>query len=194
MMNRENDVILAVLKLSRAMRRCPPDPAEHPFPPAVGRLMECIAANPGVSSRDLCEMLDLRPSSLSEMLARAESDGLAVRTVNEEDRRLQRVNLSEKGRALVTRMQEAREADIAKKTACFTDEEKAQFCSLCNRLSEHMESLAADIPDFMRRPPRHHGPFPPHEGPEEYGDAPDSPPEPPRPGRLRLPPNAKIRC
>ena len=194
MMNRENDVILAVLKLSRAMRRCPPDPAEHPFPPAVGRLMECIAANPGVSSRDLCEMLDLRPSSLSEMLARAESDGLAVRTVNEEDRRLQRVNLSEKGRALVTRMQEAREADIAKKTACFTDEEKAQFCSLCNRLSEHMESLAADIPDYMRRPPRHHGPFPPHEGPEEYGDAPDSPPEPPRPGRLRLPPNAKIRC
>ena len=194
MMNRENDVILAVLKLSRAMRRCPPDPAEHPFPPAVGRLMECIAANPGVSSRDLCEMLDLRPSSLSEMLARAESDGLAVRTVNEEDRRLQRVNLSEKGRALVTRMQEAREADIAKKTACFTDEEKAQFCSLCNRLSEHMESLAADIPDYMRRPPRHHGPFPPHEGPEEYGDAPDSPSEPPRPGRLRLPPNAKIRC
>ena len=152
MSNRDADVILACLKLSRAMRRCPPDPAEHPFPPAVGRLMECIAANPGVSSRDLCEMLDLRPSSLSEMLARAESDGLAVRTVNEEDRRLQRVNLSEKGRALVTRMQEAREADIAKKTACFTDEEKAQFyidydypTAMAETMLPYIESSLASI-------------------------------------------------
>ena len=77
-MNKENDVILAVLKLSRAMRRCtppPPPPAglsgpEGPGPdhpgrpapcaPAVGRLLACVAENPNVSSRDLCEILDLR--------------------------------------------------------------------------------------------------------------------------------------
>ena len=83
------DVILACLKLSRAMRRCPPQqgPHPHPFPPAVGRLLECAAANPGVSSRELCEALDLRPSSLSEILARAEHDGLLSRTVDEKDRR-----------------------------------------------------------------------------------------------------------
>ena len=64
-MNHENNIIQAALKLSRAMRRCPPPPAEHPFPPAVGRLLACVAENPHVSSRDLCEFLDLRPSSLS---------------------------------------------------------------------------------------------------------------------------------
>ena len=75
-MNPDARVIFSILKLSRAMRRCPPPRGGHPFPPAIGRLLECVAAAPGVSSRELCEALDLRPSSLSEMLARAEEDSL----------------------------------------------------------------------------------------------------------------------
>ena len=95
-MNHENNIIQAALKLSRAMRRCPPPPAEHPFPPAVGRLLACVAENPHVSSRDLCEFLDLRPSSLSEMLARAESEGWITRATDENDRR--RLELSMQAR------------------------------------------------------------------------------------------------
>ena len=199
MINRENDVILAVLKLSRAMRRCPPDPGRPPFPPAVGRLLECVAENSNVSPRELCEMLDVRPSSLSEMLARAEGEGWIARTADEEDRRIQRVSLSEKGRAAVTRMREAREADYEKKTACFSEEEKAQFCALSNRLSDHMESLAADIPEFMRRPRHGRPPFPP-EGefggmpPRPAEEGPEKPPRFPRPDLPQNPPNKRIKC
>ena len=177
MTENENDVILAVLKLSRALRRCPPPPMEHPFPPAVGRFLACVADHPQVSSRDLCELLDLRPSSLSEILTRSESEGLITRAVDEEDRRMQRVSLSPKGAELVARLRESREADLRKKTACFTEEEKAQFCALSNKLSEHLESLASDVPEQFRCPPHgpHHGPGP---GP---GPRPPFPPE----GRLR---------
>lgn len=200
-MNKENDVILAVLKLSRAMRRCaPPPPPPHgrpgpecpgpghpgpmgpggpgpegPFPgghpgpgrpapcaPAVGRLLSCLAENPHVSSRDLCEILDLRPSSLSEMLTRAEGEGWITRAVDEEDRRVQRIDLSPKGKSFVEEMESAREKDYQRKTACFTEEEKAQFCALCNRLSEHLESLALDLPKEQPRPDsRPRRPFPP---------------------------------
>lgn len=188
-MNKENDVILAVLKLSRAMRRCtppPPPPAgrsgpEGPVPdhpgrpatcaPAVGRLLACVAENPNVSSRDLCEILDLRPSSLSEILTRAESEGWITRTVDEADRRVQRVNLSSGGRSFIEQMEAAREKDLERKTACFTEEEKAQFCALCDRLSSHLESLALDLPEF---PPR--------------------PEQPPRRPRKPFPPGGKIRC
>ena len=103
MMNRDSDVILASLKLARAMRRCPPERREYPFPPAIGRLLECAAQNPGVSSRELCEFLDLRPSSLSEMLARAEAEGLLTRATDEADRRIQRIRLSEKGQNIFSR-------------------------------------------------------------------------------------------
>ena len=190
-MNHENNIIQAALKLSRAMRRCPPPPAEHPFPPAVGRLLACVAENPHVSSRDLCEFLDLRPSSLSEMLARAESEGWITRATDENDRRIQRVDLSEKGKAFIEKMEEARRQDLERRSSCFTEEEKAQFCALCDKLSGHLESMSVGAPPrFLRGP---HCPPPPgfRKGPDfpgkpEEDDTPDQP-------FLRFP-KGKIRC
>lgn len=151
--NMDVNVVLSILKLSRAMRRCPPPRKEFPFPPAIGRLLECVAANPGISSRDLCEALDLRPSSLSETLARAESDGLLTRSAVEEDRRMQHITLSEKGLVTVREMEEMRLEDAKKKASCLTEEEKKQFCALCEKLSGHIESLALDLPEGMMPPP-----------------------------------------
>ena len=177
----DHDVILASLKLARAMRRCPPERGESPFPPAVGRLLACAAENPGVSSRELCELLDVRPSSLSEMLARAEADSLLTRTVDEADKRIQRITLSEKGSRLISELKAARDEDARKKTSCLTEEEKKQFCELCNRLSEHIERLALDLPEDRRMLPPPPGPDFPHPGP-----GPDGPrPFPPRGPRFR---------
>ena len=198
-LNPDTRVILSMLKLSRALRRCPPDPAKPPFPPAIGRLLECVAAHSGVSSRELCELLDLRPSSLSEMLTRAEQEGWILRETNTEDRRLQRITLSEKGQEWVSGLKKAREADAAQKTACLTAEEKETFCALCDRLADHMETLA---PEWVRRrpgpgfpPPREVPPFP-VPGPEPDADCkPDAGCRPdPRPGRPPFPPETRFRC
>ena len=191
MRNIDNDVILASLKLARAMRRCPPERGEAPFPPAVGRLLACAADNPGVSSRELCELLDVRPSSLSEMLTRAEADGLLTRAVDENDRRIQRITLSEKGQRLITDMETARDLDARKKTACFTEEEKEQFIALANKLSEHMERLALDLPEDRRMPPR---PFPPHDpGPRHCPRGPEDE-DPDFPVRPPFPPEGRFKC
>ena len=152
MSNRDGDVILACLKLARAMRRIPPERREYPFPPAVGRLLDCAAKNPGVSSRELCEFLDVRPSSLSEMLSRAEAEGFITRTVDEADRRIQRIALSDKGQKAVSDMENARNAEAQKMTSALTEEEKEQFCALCDKLSTHMERLALDLPEDRRIP------------------------------------------
>ena len=185
--NLDSDVILAYLKLSRAMRRCPPERKDLPFPPAVGRLLECAAANPGVSSRELCEALDLRPSSLSEILVRAENDGLLCRTVDENDRRVQRVSLTPGGSAVVADMEKVRNEDAKKKTSCLTEEEKKQFCSLCNRLSEHIEKLALELPEGLM--PDHPGLH--HSGPRHPGE---DRPGPEGPGRPPFPPGRRFRC
>ena len=187
MTNLNNDVMIASLKLARAMRRCPPERGAHPFPPAVGRLLACAAENPGVSSRELCEILDLRPSSLSEILSRAEADGLLTRAVDESDRRVQRISLSEKGQKAVADMEAARDLDARKKTACFTDAEKEQFIALCEKLSGHIERLALDLPEDRRMPP----PPPPGPGPHcgprrPEDDRPDNPCHPPFPPEVRF--------
>ena len=185
--NLDSDVILAYLKLSRAMRRCPPERKDLPFPPAVGRLLECAAANPGVSSRELCEALDLRPSSLSEILVRAENDGLLCRTVDENDRRVQRVSLTPGGSAVVADMEKVRNEDAKKKTSCLTEEEKKQFCSLCNRLSEHIEKLALELPEGLM--PDHPGLH--HSGPRHPGE---DRPGPEGPGHPPFSPGGRFRC
>ena len=192
-MNHNSDVILAALKLARAMRRCPPERREYPFPPAVGRLLVCAADNPGVSSRELCELLDLRPSSLSEMLSRAEADGFLTRTVDEADRRVQHITLTEKGRRAVEEMEAARDQEAQKKTACFTEEEKQQFCALCDKLSNYLERLSLDLPEGMMPPP------PP--GPRPDFEPPFPPPfpgpggeKPEKPKRPHINPNARIKC
>ena len=183
MRNPDCDVILASLKLARAMRRCPPERGESPFPPAIGRLLACAAENPGVSSRELCELLDVRPSSLSEMLARAETDGLLTRAVDEDDRRIQRITLSGKGSRLVTEMETARDEDARKKTSCLTEEEKRQFCVLCDRLSEHIERLALDLPESRRMPPPPPGHGPHGFPPRPDGDRREGPVFPPHPDK-----------
>ena len=192
MSNRDGDVILACLKLARAMRRIPPERREYPFPPAVGRLLDCAAKNPGVSSRELCEFLDVRPSSLSEMLSRAEADGFITRTVDEADRRIQRIALSEKGQKAVNDMEAARNAEAQKMTSALTEEEKEQFCALCDKLSTHMERLALDLPEDRRMPPPPPPPgFPPH-GFKPPFPGPDAD-KPEKPGRPPFPPGVRIK-
>ena len=191
MSNRDGDVILACLKLARAMRRIPPERRDYPFPPAVGRLLDCAAKNPGVSSRELCEFLDVRPSSLSEMLSRAEADGFITRTVDESDRRIQRIALSEKGQKAVNDMEAARNAEAQKMTSALTEEEKEQFCALCDKLSTHMERLALDLPEDRRMPPPPPPGFPPHGFKPPFPGPNDDKPE--KPGRPPFPPGVRIK-
>lgn len=184
-MNNKPDVIMAVMKLSRAMRRHPmrpappPPPHEHEHgherghkpcgghrhepPMAGGRLLSILKENSNLSSRELAELLDIRPSSLTELLTRLEQEQLVVRTPDENDRRVVRVSLTEKGSEREAQIAAERAAHLEKFSACFTEEEAAQFCALCDKLAAHLETSSGgkDSPegfpeDFPPPPPHHH--------------------------------------
>ena len=139
------DVIMAVMKLSRAMRRGPMHPGPGGMPPAGGgRMLSVMHENPNVTSRELAELLDIRPSSLTELLGRLEKEELITRTADDSDKRVSRVSLTEKGEQTEAAFAEAHAARLEKFAACFTDEEAEQFCEMCSRLSAHLESLAAE--------------------------------------------------
>ena len=173
-MEEKNDVMRSVLKLMRALRRHPMRP-NHEFPPAVGRMLLTLQANDGASPAELCEVMDVRPSSMSELLARMEENGLVRRESNENDRRATRVFLSDTGKDSVLRMEEKYREDNAKLSACFTEEELAQFCALCDRLSAHVEGLPGEVPCGPHGPHgchgnhKGHGHHGPHKG---YGPRP----------------------
>ncbi len=121
-------------------------PPMPPMPPeSVRRLMKALSgegSGEGISSRELAELLDIRPSSLTELLARAEKMGIITRTPDETDKRVVRVRLSEEGAKAVSHAEEHRRAHLERMTSCFTPEEHKQFCELCDKLCAHIESLS----------------------------------------------------
>ena len=159
MTEKTDDMMKSVLKLMRAMRRRPVRPA-HEFPPAVGRVLMILKDNDGVSPAELCEKMDVRPSSMSELLGRMEAHGLVERKENEADKRATKVLLTDKGREGVEKMASKFGAENEKLAACFTEDELQTFCALCDKLSAHMERIAAEegVKEGPCRPHRPCGP------------------------------------
>ena len=151
------DVIKSALKLSRAMRRRPPG-GEHKFPPPVARTLSVLTDNDGATSRELCEILDVRPSSLSELLGKMEEHGLVTRRASDEDKRAAKVLLTDEGKAAASGLKEDMEKHAAEFSACFTDEEAAQFYVLAEKLSAHLEASAPEREEGPCGHGRGHGP------------------------------------
>ncbi len=169
--NDDSNVMAAVMHLQRAMRRgpvhghgphgmgphhgrpegmgpqmgkghCPKGPEmRHGHGMNEGRLIHALSDKESMTTQELMEVLDLRPSSMSELLAKLEERGLIIRSQSEDDRRVNIVSLTDKARNIRERISEERAARMAVFTACFTEDEAKEFCRLCNKLSDHLESL-----------------------------------------------------
>ena len=92
-----SNTIKSAFTLARSLKRRP-NPAEHHFPMGVERTLTVINGNDGLSSRDLGEALDIRPSSVTELVNRLQEAGLVTRKEDEADKRVSRISLTEKGR------------------------------------------------------------------------------------------------
>ncbi len=172
-MENRKEVISSLFKLTRAMRR-KPHREDHAFPFPVERMLSVLEKNDGATSRELCEILDVRPSSLSELIGKMEELGLVTRRASEEDKRAAQVLLTDGGREAASAIRESMDKRAAEFSACFTDEEAAQFCLLADKLSAHLESLTPeeDRPHGRCGRGRHekacggpHGPFRHHHRP-----------------------------
>lgn len=137
----EYDVMRSAFGISRAIKRRA-FKAEHILPPGMERTLMTIAKNDGVSSGELCEILDVRPSSLSEIADKMAQRGLVEKKDGAEDKRVTRICLTELGKATAEQVEKRRSDAIAALTACFTEDEAKQFCILADKFAEHLCSLS----------------------------------------------------
>ena len=64
-----------------------------------GRILALLQLKDGIATKDMAQILGIRVSSLNEVLAKLEKDGLVERVPSEADKRVMLVNLTESGRA-----------------------------------------------------------------------------------------------
>lgn len=152
-MERTFNVTESLLRLVRVMRRRPAEPGHQSR--GSRKLMRIIAAHSSASSRELADMMDIRPSSLTEMLNKLEENGVVVRTRDEKDMRVVRVSISELGAEELKRHKEAKRQYIDILAEGLDEEEQKVFCGLCDRLAERAENQSNKLQTSREKQKNH---------------------------------------
>ena len=95
------------------------------------QVLQLIAANPGLSQRQLQEQLRVQPGSVSELLSKLENKGLIARERADDDRRCVLLSLTPEGRSAAAQAGEEVKADLF---AALSDAEKASLRGLLKKV------------------------------------------------------------
>lgn len=132
----EQTLTEALRRLERSLRRQPFSHNHHSR--GKMRFLRLLAGHGGASARELAELMDIRPSSLAELLAKLEKGGLIRRDRDENDLRVVRIHLEEAGHRKLAEMESnAILADAF--SDILTGKEKDTLIELCNKLSDGLE-------------------------------------------------------
>lgn len=107
----------------------------HGQPPLLCALEE----NDGLSQRELADILNIAPSTITVMLKRMEKAGLIFRKQDSKDQRVSRVYLTEEGKIKCIKAKEAIN-DLSKE--CFKDfslEEKERLKQLLEKMGKNLK-------------------------------------------------------
>ena len=78
-----------------------------------GELLRLVGRQPGISVREAAVELGLMPNTASTLVSKLAADGLLVRTVDADDRRVGRLRLTEPAQRIADQSRAARRAALA---------------------------------------------------------------------------------
>lgn len=107
-----------------------------------GHILYSLYKNGGTcTQRELGERFDLKPGSLSEVLAKLEHDGLITRSRDAQDSRCLVVQLTQSGKTLALEEQANRKRFRSRCLTCLSKAEQEQLLSYLDRIRVHWGSL-----------------------------------------------------
>lgn len=105
------------------------------------KLLYLISKNDGIIQRDLAEMLDMRPSSLTEMISNLEKSSLVRREKDENDGRVMHVFLTDEGKKIIDNFIKAKDNMPDTVFNSLTVEEKEKMLELVNKVNLNLETI-----------------------------------------------------
>ncbi len=106
-----------------------------------GRILAFLRMKDGISTKDLSYMLDIRVSSLNELLAKLEKAEYITRKPSDTDKRIMLIYLTPKGQA-----EEEHEIDSSDIFSCLSPEEQVTFGEYLVRVTTVLEEeLGTDV-------------------------------------------------
>ena len=114
--------------------------AEH----AQMRILAILQRQGTVNQRDLLETLNVRSTSLSELMAKMEQRNLISRTRDVQDKRNFIVTLTEQGVAAIVKPQSARQQHMDALFADFSESEREQLAALLSKFITSLEKHVSE--------------------------------------------------
>jgi DNA-binding MarR family transcriptional regulator len=99
-------------RFRRALKRTAGPPIGTGLPESQAELLRLISRQPGISVREAAAELGLAPNTASTLVSRLTADGLLVRTVDPDDRRVGRLQLTDSAQHLADESRAARRAAL----------------------------------------------------------------------------------
>lgn len=117
-----------------------------------GLVLRTLAENDGMTQTEIAEKLDIRPSSLGELVLKLVENGFVERRQNENDKRVINVYLTEKGRGVEKEFINLRQQSAESWCAGLSENEKSQLFELLSKLISSMEeALSKNVAGFSGR-------------------------------------------
>ncbi len=107
-----------------------------------GRILSLLKIKNEISQKDLAAILDIRPQSLGELLAKLEKAGFIERTPSESDRRVMEIRLTEAGKAAAE--EEPEGDDLGGIFECLEESEREAFATYLERLIARLEEMSGE--------------------------------------------------
>jgi DNA-binding MarR family transcriptional regulator len=121
-----------------------------------GRLLSVLQQKDGLTQRELGEELDIRPSSVGELVRKLEANGLVIRQNNKDDRRVMNVYLTEIGRELIENNASLQTEIQANLFQDISEDEKEVFARVLEKMIVSLEDeYSIQDADFMKSGRRH---------------------------------------
>jgi DNA-binding MarR family transcriptional regulator len=159
----------ALSRLSRQMHRVEHHMAHSDVLPrqkvhrGQTHLLLLISQKAGASQKDLAEQMDVRPSSMAELLLKMEQADLITRKQDENDQRIMRIFLTEAGKK-AAEQSTATTLDLTTTLFnCLTAEEQEQMLLLIQKLSINLSAIGEFDEHHVHLHEKHHS----HDGQQD---------------------------
>jgi DNA-binding MarR family transcriptional regulator len=104
-----------------------------------GRILSILKMKPEMSQKELSYLLEMRPQSMGELLAKLEKKGYIDRTPSQADRRVLNIKLTKEGEEALEESTES-EFSFDKVLECLNDEEQQNLSSYLDRIIKTLEA------------------------------------------------------
>ncbi|NLG11064.1 MAG: MarR family transcriptional regulator [Coriobacteriaceae bacterium] len=102
------------------------------------RLLKSLAGTNSMPMKEIVEMLDIRPSSASELVSKLEARGYVTRKMDSEDKRVANISITEEGRVFISEVDLGRNERFSALFSGLTQQELEELVSLLEKLNDSM--------------------------------------------------------